>query len=95
MRRDTGWAAILYMSGHGARKGDYSAERENMENAIPTKGREQKRVPLRRLRVVVSKAPERSRKQRTQNHPLDLATGRSGNFHGSKIRGKWAWTAKG
>lgn len=59
------------------------------------KGSEQKRVPLRRLRVVVSNAPERSRKQRTQNHPLDLATGRSGNFHGSKIRGKWAWTAKG
>lgn len=38
MRRDTGWAAILYMSGHGAHKDDYNAERENMENATPTKG---------------------------------------------------------
>lgn len=68
-------------------------EREHGEHR-PTKQknrREQKRVPLRRLGAVVSSAPERSRKQRTPNCPLDLTTRRSGNCHGSKFRGKSAW----
>lgn len=50
---------------------------------------------LRRPEAAVSSAPERSREQRTQNCPLNLTTRRSGNFDGSKFRGKSAQTAMG
>lgn len=78
-------------------KANYSVWRREHDITGPTKQNrhEQERVPLRRPGAVVPSAPESSRRQRTLSCPLDLATRRSGNFHGSKFRGISARTAKG